>query len=243
MATSYYHNLPRIFTPSSLFDQALFDPGADAGHHLVTVLRAREDDTVRLFNGHDGEWLARVTQTGKKACELQCMERLLAQPAPGPGRTLVFAPIKKTRMDFLIEKAVELGVTHLQPVWTQNTQMRTLKCERIEKQIISAAEQCERLDIPELADPYKLEDMLARWPDTTPLLSCIARLSQQGQHDWPTAHQDIGILIGPEGGFTNTEIADLQQKSFVRALRLSANVLRSETAAIAALSLLDNFSG
>ena len=238
MVNVEYHKLPRIFTPSGLCDQALFAPGADAHHHLFTVLRIREGDHVRIFNDRDGEWLARVTQAGKKGCQLQCIEKLRAQSTPGPERSLVFAPIKKARMDILIEKAVELGVTYLQPVLCANSVVRQLKQDRIEKQIIAAVEQCERLDHPELGELCELELVLRDWPDSTPLFACTAR-DDTAQPVLPRGDNPAGVLIGPEGGFTDEEMALIDNTACVKRLSLHRNILRSETAAITALGFLN----
>lgn len=207
-------------------------------HYLKNVLRCPPGGTLRLFNGRNGEWLATLEYTGKKTAQAVAVKNLLPQPAAARSVHLVFAPIKKARMDWLIEKAVELGATHLHPVLTQNTDVRALNDERLRQQIIEAAEQCERLDVPVLHDVLKLDQVLGQWNKTIPLIACLERFDAM-----PLAHvlpEDgpIAFLIGPEGGFTRDEKDRLSAAPFIRPASLGPLILRSETAVCTALSVI-----
>ncbi len=200
-------------------------------------MRRKEGDALRLFNGRDGEWRAELSALGKKSAQAIVQEQLFPQPPPGRAIHLVFAPIKKNRMDFLIEKAAELGATHIHPVLTQNTEIRQLNEERINAQLIEAAEQCERLTVPALAPLQKLDRLLGDWPQNVPLYACIERYDAPLLKDI-SATGDAAILVGPEGGFTADEAALLTSRPFIRPVSLGTTILRAETACLKALSLL-----
>lgn len=207
-------------------------------HYLKNVLRMPESAPVRVFNGRDGEWLSSLSYTGKKEASLHVTECLREQPDAGRRVCLAFAPIKKARMDFLVEKAVELGVHELQPVLTQNTEARTVRDDRIVQQIKEAAEQCERLDVPVLKPLLKMEAFLASYKDF-PVLACLER-AEAGllRNTAGRLDTDFAILIGPEGGFSQEESALLLRHDNVMPVSLGPHILRSETAALAALSLV-----
>lgn len=205
-------------------------------HYLRNVLRRQSGDRLRLFNGRDGEYLAVLQAVGKALVTARCETGLKVQPPAPVPLHLLFAPVKKARLDFLIEKAVELGATHLHPVITRNTETRTLNEDRLHAQIIEAAEQCERLDRPVLLPPMPLESLGQAWPAGCLVLACLERKNA------PFIAQALSgvagpraALIGPEGGFTEEEALWLESLSFVRPVTLGARILRSETAACAAL--------
>ncbi len=232
---------PRLYTePDLAAGQTLSLPDGQA-HYLRNVLRMAAGDSVRLFNGRHGEWAAVVVAADKKGVALRCETLLREQPRAGPAVHLLFAPIKKARLDFLVEKAVELGATHLHPVFTQNTENRTLNQERLRAQIMEAAEQCERMDMPRLFPPVPLEDGLRKWPHDTGMLACIERdgaapigqALRTGQNE-----EGYAVLTGPEGGFTAEERQKLAAHPFVRTVSLGPLVLRSETAVCAALAAI-----
>ena len=187
---------------------------------------------MRIFNGADGEFLATISALGKKDGFATAREKIKDQPESVAARALYFAPIKKSRMDFLIEKAVELGVTSLHPVLTQRTENRKINDERLRAQIIEAAEQCERLTLPALHPMVKLENVIGK---KVPLYACIERAEGVALRSLDPA-QNAAFLIGPEGGFTPDEIEMLNKASHVTALNLGENILRAETAAIKCLS-------
>lgn len=205
-------------------------------HYLKNVMRMPEGAHIRVFNGRDGEWLAGINYEGKKSASLHLEEKLAAQPDIKRRVCLVFAPIKKARMDFLIEKAVELGAHELQPVLTQNTEVRVIKEDRIRQQIREAAEQCERLDIPALSPLISLHNYIAQRQDS-PVLACLERQDTPHISDVIVQMEgDVAVLVGPEGGFTAEEMSFIEKTGNIRPVSLGRNVLRSETACLVALS-------
>ncbi len=236
MSAHDHKKWPRLYLDRDLGEgQSLTLPESQA-HYLRGVLRRGVGDSVRLFNGRDGEWAARLQTVDKKSVILAVEHRIHAQPAPTPDIHLMFAPIKKNRMDMLIEKAVELGATRLRPVMTRNTEIRHLNDERIEAQITEAAEQCERLDRPAYTPPVRLEDALANWPPEIRLLACLERENAEPVGRAVPKDAPCAILIGPEGGFTADETRWLLDLPFVTPVSLGPAILRSETAACYALA-------
>jgi len=230
---------PPASTPRLYVDQPL---GADAApvitgpavHYLGNVMRLKPGDPLLLFDGHSGEWLARIIDSGKRAITLR-VERQTRGIEPVPDLWLCFAPVKKARLDWIIEKATELGVARLQPVITERTIVERVKRERLEAQIIEACEQCGRTALPALADPVKLPQLLKDWPaDRALLFADEAGGTPLPAMDAPTP---AAILTGPEGGFTDRERALLLAAPAVRRIALGPRILRAETAAIAATTL------
>jgi 16S rRNA (uracil1498-N3)-methyltransferase len=237
---------PRIAT--RLFVEAPLGEGATIGldqqraHFLRSVLRLAAGARLALFNGRDGEWLARIDALGKGWASLVVEDRRRPQVGE-PDLWLAFAPIKRARLDFLVEKACELGVGRLIPVFTQNTDVSRVNCERLRANCREAAEQCERLSVPEVAEPTGFAELLDAWPADRRLLvgaeSGRARpvaevLAQARTAEGPrAAGNPWGLLIGPEGGFTDPELDALKKLPFVTAVGLGPRVLRADTAAIA----------
>ena len=194
-----------------------------------------------IFNGRDGEWLARLHLTGKKKCHLQIVEQLRLQTG-GPSIHYLFAPLKKARLDYMAQKATELGVQTMQPVLTRRTNVTRINEGRLQANVIEAAEQCGILRLPEIREPCKLEQVLAQWDEDVPLVFCDEAASvksplealSQLQHDKP-----LGVLIGPEGGFDEYERAQLLNLPFVHAISLGPRIMRADTAAVAALTLVN----
>lgn len=233
------YKLPRLYTNQRLlngYNVALADAQA---HYLHTVMRRKDGDEIRLFNGQDGEWLAGLKDLKKKSGTAELVRQLKPQPAQTPRIHLYFAPITKNRMDWMVEKAVELGVTDMHPVLTQNTEVRKIKEDRLNAQMMEAAEQSERLTLPALHPLLPLEAAIEGWGKDKPFLACLERYDAQ-----PVAkiesNQDIAVLIGPVGGFTQEEKAYLASIANVTAVSLGENVLRCETAALYALSVLQS---
>ena len=225
--------LPRLYTPDSLMDKEFIPLSPAHAHYLHNVLRRQEGDQVRIFNGKDGEWIGVLKNLSKKSADLYLTKQIIEQPAPSPRIHLLFAPIKKTNMEWMIEKAVELGVSAFHPILTRNTETRKLKMERIESQIIEATEQCERLDVPLLHPIQKLEDVLQSWQKDIKILACLERF---GGESLSATTKDIAIIIGPEGGFTSDEKEHIAKQATV--IDLGPNILRAETASLKALSIL-----
>lgn len=209
-------------------------------HYLTHVMRLAEGDAVALFNGRDGEWRAVIAGAARHAVTLRCETRSRPQRAE-PDVWLAFAPLKKTPMDFLIGKATELGTSRLVPVFTRHTAAERVKVERLRAQAIEAAEQCERLSVPEVAEPTTLERLLAGWPAERQLLVLdetgggrpIAAALAELRNGASPAH---GLLIGPEGGFAIAELDAMRKLAFVTPVGVGPRILRAETAALAALS-------
>ena len=204
-------------------------------HYLLDVMRKKIGDQLRLFNGQDGEWQACISDTGRKRCQLQVDEQLRPQDEE-PGPILLFAPIKKSRLDLLIEKATELGVGKLMPVKTRRTIVDKINVERLNAIAIEAAEQCERLTIPEICRLRTLEQVLEGWPDDCPLY--VADESGGGQPLLQALQpkRTAAFLVGPEGGFDPAELERLGEHSAVVKVDLGPRILRAETAGIALLA-------
>ncbi|HEX7968309.1 MAG TPA: 16S rRNA (uracil(1498)-N(3))-methyltransferase [Stellaceae bacterium] len=213
-------------------------------HHVRTVLRLGPGDAVALFNGRDGEWLGRIDGAGKGWCSVTLQERRRVQASEG-DLWLVFAPIKRARIDFLVEKATELGVSEFHPIYTDRTIVERVNLDRLRANAIESAEQTERLTVPEVRQPERLEQVLSRWPAQRRLLLCdesgvsppIAA-ALQGAAPGPWA-----VLVGPEGGFTQTELDGLKKLPFVCPVGLGPRVLRADTAALAALAAFQALVG
>lgn len=225
---------PRLFVDFPLGpDAAPLIDGADA-HYLLGVMRMKAGDPVLLFDNRSGEWLAIIADTAKRSLTLR-IERQMRAIEKVPDLWLCFAPVKKARLDWIIEKATELGVARLQPVITERTIVERVKQERIEAQIIEACEQCGRTALPTLAEPVKLPQLLKDWPADRALL--FADEAGGAPLANIAAPAPAAILTGPEGGFTTRERDMLVAHAAVRRITLGPRILRAETAAIAGVSL------
>jgi 16S rRNA (uracil1498-N3)-methyltransferase len=209
-------------------------------HYLRHVLRLEPGAAVDLFNGRDGEWRSSLAAVTKGHATL-AVEQQLRPQAPGPDLWLAFAPIKRARIDSVAEKATELGVAALLPVATQHTAVERVNIERLRAIAIEAAEQCERLSVPEVRPPVTLGKLLAEWPPRRRLLLCaeagdaqpIAEALQSQVND---AGAPWAVMIGPEGGFARSELDALVKLPFVMPVGLGPRILRADTAALAALA-------
>lgn len=211
---------------------------AEQVHYLKTVLRRPDGAALRLFNGRDGEWQGTIAYSGKKDGSV-ALQQQIRPPVQRPLRLhLVFALIKKDRLDFMIEKSVELGVTDFHPVLTQNTVVRDLNAPRMEKQILEAAEQCERLDLPTLHPLVTLKDLPKTWPRDISLYAALEREDLGFIGALASVPAQAGLLIGPEGGWSDAERDNLTQWSAIQGVSLGEQILRSETAALFGLSVL-----
>lgn len=205
-------------------------------HYLFSVMREGPGTRLLAFNGHDGEWLAEVAEAGKRKGVLICREQTRPQSAP-PDLWLVFAPIKKARTDFIVEKAVELGVAHLVPVQTAFTNSDRLRRDKAEAHIREAAEQCGAVCLPTLSDPVSLTRILANWDPARRILWADESRAGAAQTLAGAAPGPWAILIGPEGGFSASERDTLRALPFVLPMSLGPRILRAETAALAAITL------
>jgi 16S rRNA (uracil1498-N3)-methyltransferase len=205
--------------------------GAPA-NYLGNVLRLAPGAEIKLFDDRTGEWLAEIAEAGKKRVTLAVTRHLRARE-PVPDLWLLFAPIKRGRIDWLVEKATELGVARLVPVITRRTIVDRLNLDRLRAHIVEAAEQCERTALTELAEPGKLGAVLADWPEERILYFAD---ETGGEPLRPTA-EPAAILIGPEGGFTEEERAEIRALPQARPVGLGPRILRADTAALAAVAL------
>ncbi len=213
-------------------------------HHVRTVLRLGPGAVVAAFNARDGEWLCRIDDTGRNRTSL-IVERRLRDAEPEGDLWLLFAPIKRARLEWLIEKATELGVSAFMPVWTRHTQVERLNLDRLQAHAVAAAEQTERLSLPELRAPETLEVVLTRWPIDRRLVVCDETGGGEPIADaLPRLNLSAcALLTGPEGGFAENELDCLGSLPFVTRVGLGPRVLRADTAAVAALSVFQAIAG
>jgi 16S rRNA (uracil1498-N3)-methyltransferase len=203
-------------------------------NYLSAVMRLGAGAQVKLFDDSTGEWLAEIVEAGRKRVTLRIVQHL-REREPVPDLWLLFAPIKRGRIDWIVEKATELGVARLVPVLTRRTIVNRTNSDRLFAHMIEAAEQCERTALPELREPEKLDAILRSWSDDRTLLFADeggGAPLMEALSSGPAA-----ILIGPEGGFTDEERAAIRALPQARAISLGPRILRAETAAIAAISL------
>lgn len=244
--------IPRLYVDNPLSEGAALALGEEAANYLSRVLRLGIGGEARLFNGRDGEWLARIEAVGSRRIDLSLAQQTRAQPqGGGPGVALLFAPVKKDETDLIVEKATELGAGAIWPVLTERTQTRTVRLDRFRKIALEAAEQTERLDLPEVADAQALPRALEALGPGTALIYCDEAGDEAGAAWGGNAGRaapvrqvleglkgrDAAILVGPEGGFTPFERAGLRGRKDTYPVSLGPRILRAETAVVAALSL------
>ena len=230
----------RLFLDASLGGGERVPLDRAQAHYLLNVLRFDDGDALLVFNGRDGEWRARLAITGRKAAHLDIVERTRDQPAPSPI-VYCFAPLKQARLDYLVQKAVEMGAGALQPVVTRHTQAKPLNAERMRANVVEAAEQCGVLCVPAIREVLKFDAWLAAWPPADLLVFCdeeaegppLPALASRSGHGGI-----CGVLIGPEGGFSAEERAALLALPHTARLSLGPRILRADTAAVAALALV-----
>lgn len=235
---------PRVHVAETLAEGGRAALAAAAAHHLGTVLRLGPGDAVAAFNAREGEFLCRITGISRGGIDL-AVERRLRGPEPEPDLWLLFAPVKRARLDWLIEKGTELGVAAFVPVWTERTEPQRVALDRWHAHAQGAAEQCGRLSIPELRPPAPLAARLATWPQERALLLCDETGAGRPLAEVAAGctSQPAAILVGPEGGFAERELDALAKLSFVSRVGLGPRVLRAETAALAAVAVLQAIAG
>jgi len=233
----------RLYVTGDLGENRTLALDEGPSHYLLHVLRAKPGNRVLLFNGRDGEWLAEIAQAAKRGVTATCLNRTRPQSV-GPDIWLAFAPIKKTPADYLVQKATELGVSALLPVFTRRTIVTRVNLERMAANAAEAAEQSERLTVPEIREATDLGKLLASWPNERRLHFC-----DEGGDARPLAEVARGasgptaILTGPEGGFDPAERELLRAQPFVVPVTLGPRILRADTAALAALSVWQSTAG
>ncbi|HEY1612973.1 MAG TPA: 16S rRNA (uracil(1498)-N(3))-methyltransferase [Rhizomicrobium sp.] len=227
----------RLYVEAALGAGVHVAPDTQQTHYLLHVMRAGVGSHVRLFNGRDGEWLARIDSVTRRDCSLVCESRTAAQER-SCDLWLLFAPVKKTPADYLAQKATELGVSALQPVFTRRTIVHRVNSERVRANAIEAAEQSGRLTVPEIREPVDLEKIVAQWPRDRRLLFC----DEGGAPPMLEAiagktHGPWAVLTGPEGGFDPEERAMIRAMAAAVPVSLGKRILRADTAALAALAI------
>jgi 16S rRNA (uracil1498-N3)-methyltransferase len=240
----------RLFVPNPLADGVHVEPSEEQCRYLIAVMRLQLGDELKLFNGRDGEWLFRVSGVSKRGCRLTA-DRMARPQAEGPDLDLLIALVKRGPLETIVEKATELGVRRIRPVVTRRTQADHTNVSRLQTIATEAAEQTGRLDVPEVAEPVKLERLLDEWGADRRLIFCdeagddptaewggsVGRAQPvlealKGRKPGPWA-----VLIGPEGGFAPEERAQLRGLKSVTPVTLGPRILRADTAAISALTL------
>ena len=234
----------RLFVEAALGEGARVMPDDAQAHYLLHVMRAKAGDYLSLFNGRDGEWLARIADVSKRSCTLECEKQTRAQDGT-PDVWLCFAPIKKTPADYVVQKATELGVRALQPVFTRRTIVTRVNQERMMANAVEAAEQSERLTVPDIREAITLDKLLRDWPAERRILFCDeggdARPIAEALRN--TKEKAFAILTGPEGGFDPAERELIRGQAFVTPVTLGPRILRADTAALASLAVLQALKG
>jgi 16S rRNA (uracil1498-N3)-methyltransferase len=246
----YDFRTPRLFVESPLGADADIPLGRDQANYLANVLRLKAGADVLVFNGRDGEWRASLVAAGKKAIRLAVGEQTRVQTAP-TGLHYLFAPLKHARLDYMAQKAVEMGASRLQPVITRHTQVQRVNLERMRANAIEAAQQCGILTIPEVETPLALDAFVRGWVPERLLVFCDEEADVKDPVETLATGRDgalagptpVSLLIGPEGGFAAEERAALMQLPNVLRLALGPRILRADTAAVAALALVQAVLG
>ena len=231
------HSTPRLFVDELLGEGAETRIEGGQAHYLLNVMRMKDGAPVKLFDDRSGEYLAKVTATGKRDLVLTVVGKLRDR-LPWPDLWLCQALIKKDRLDWIAEKSCELGIARFVPVLTRRCVVDKVKEERLRSQMIEAAEQCERTTLPEIAPLVKLEALLKDWPSDRTLYFCDERGGEPfGDAVRQRQAVKAAILIGPEGGFSDEENAAIRAAAFAVPVSLGANILRADTAAVAAIAV------
>jgi 16S rRNA (uracil1498-N3)-methyltransferase len=246
----YDFRLPRLFVDTPLAEGAEIALERDQANYLVNVLRLKAGAQVLVFNGREGEWRASLEAAGKKAMRLAVQDRVREQTAACDLHYL-FAPLKHARLDYMAQKAVEMGASRLQPILTQHTQVQRVNLERMRANAIEAAEQCGILTIPDVEDAMTLDAFVRGWVPERLLVFCDedaevkdpVEALKAGRDDALVGPVPVTLLVGPEGGFAEAERAALMKLPNVLRLALGPRILRADTAAVAALALVQAVLG
>jgi 16S rRNA (uracil1498-N3)-methyltransferase len=238
------HSARRLYVPDRLAEGVTIELAREASHYLGTVLRLAEGDHVLVFNGRDGEWRVRIEGGTRKSLKVVAKERVRPQPPPGDLH-LVFAPLKHARLDYLVQKAVEMGAAAIRPVLTRYTQVSRVNVERMRANVVEAAEQCGILSVPAVEEEIRFERLMETWDpgrrivfcdEAAPVADPLAALSR-------LPPGPLAVLVGPEGGFAPHERDALLAAPHATAIALGPRILRADTAAVAALALVQAVLG
>ncbi|MGB0497097.1 MAG: 16S rRNA (uracil(1498)-N(3))-methyltransferase [Rubricella sp.] len=228
----------RLFVTGDLGPGGAVAVDRNQGHYLINVMRATAGTRIACFNGRDGEWLCEIAEASRKNVVLKALEQTRPQGLP-PDLRLLFAPIKKARTDFIVEKATEMGVRAIQPVFTRYTNSERIRPDKLRAHCIEAAEQCGGIFVPDLHEAVKLDQALAAMPADRALVFCDERMvAETGLKALePLAGKPAAILVGPEGGFSEEEAERIRSLPNCVSVTLGPRILRADTAAVAALAL------
>ncbi len=233
-------------TSQRLFVEHPLEPGAkvpctpEQASYLRAVLRLGDGDEILIFNGRDGEWKAHLSEAGKRGAVLEALDRVRPQEG-GPDIHYLFAPLKRARLDYMVQKATEMGVARLVSVLTRHTVAERVNGERMRANAIEAAEQCGILRVPEIAGPVKLASLLETWDPARRLVFCDEGAAQASPLAALAALKPgpLAVLVGPEGGFSPDERAMIRAVPQATAISLGPRIMRADTAAVAALALVN----
>lgn len=242
-----HKTLSRLFVDAPLSAGASVELGREQTNYVLTVMRMKAGEALVVFNGRDGAWMARVADAHRKGAVLEVVVQTQHQ-TPKSDLWFGFAPLKTGRLDYLVQKATEMGAGVIQPVITRYTQVQKLRSDKLVANVIEAAEQCEVLSIPEVPAEVALTDLLAHWQHTQGLRRLLFCDESAPTHSPLRQLRDldglpIGILVGPEGGFSDEERNHLLGQGFVVPISLGPRILRADTAAVAALTVVQSIIG
>lgn len=234
--------MQRLFLRPILATGARIEADRGQANYLINVLRLKSGDRILVFNGRDGEWLATLKIEGRRQCVL-ALDEQVRQQEPLVDIDYIFAPLKQARLDYMVQKAVEMGAGRFRPVLTQHTQVTRLNLERMEANIIEAAEQCGVIAVPPVETPLSLVKILQDWAErdgSRRLLFCDEGEETHNPYRAIAELQrgPLAVLVGPEGGFSEEERTLLRRQPFVTPMPLGPRVLRADTAAVAALAIV-----
>ncbi len=240
-----HQTLPRLFLDLPFADGAVLPLEREQMHYLVNVLRLEAGDLLKVFNGKDGEWLATLIQPTRKTAALGLREAFRPQTT-GSDIWYCFAPLKHARLDYIVQKAVEMGASRICPVLTRRTQSQRIKDERMRANVIEAAEQCGILTIPSVEEAVSLPELVGAWPKERLLVLCDEEAPLADPVAALAPHKgkaQSAILIGPEGGFADEERALLARIDNRVTVSLGPRILRADTAGVAAMALVQAVVG
>lgn len=236
----------RLHIPDKLIPDKRLIISLKQSHYLINVMRKKIDENLLIFNDDYGEYLAKIEKIEKKKVSLNIL-RKLRNPEIKNDIWVMFAPVKKTPNEYIIQKATELGVSKILPILTERTITQKLNLNRLNDIAIEAAEQSERITIPEILPPKKIIKVIQDWDDKRKILFCDETIRHQvennSSNDKLSPYSSGAILIGPEGGFSSDEIKYIRQKNFVIPINLGPRILRSDTAVITALTIWQLMNG
>ena len=241
---AYDFRAQRLFVEEDLAQGEAVALGRDPSHYLVNVLRLTEGAPVILFNGRDGEWLASLARAGKKGAVV-VPERLVRPQTPAGDLHYLFAPLKHARLDYMVQKAVEMGASTIRPVVTRHTQVSRVNIDRMRANAVEAAEQCGILAVPGIGDEVKFERLMDEWPAERLMIFCDedAEIADPLEALRRAGRGPLAVIVGPEGGFSPEERDRLLRLPRVVRLSLGPRILRADTAAVAALALVQSVLG